>query len=84
MHDSWNNPLLYLQTNALSVVSMLEILTDSKLKLHHTKFFQASSSEIIGDMGINPASENNLICPSSPYEVSKAISHQTIQFWLFI
>ena len=81
VHDSWNKPLLYLQTNALSVVSMLEILTNPKLKLQHTKFFQASSSEIFGDTGINPANENNLICPSSPYAVSKAISHQTIQLY---
>lgn len=81
VHDSWNKPLLYLQTNALSVVSMLEILTDPKLNLHHTKFFQASSSEIFGDTGINPANEKNPICPSSPYAVSKAISHQTVQLY---
>lgn len=81
VHDSWNNPSLYLQTNALSVVRILEILIDTKLKLHHTKFFQASSSEIFGDTGIIPASENHLICPSSPYAVSKAIAHQTVQLY---
>ena len=81
VHDSWGNSLLYLQTNAISVVNMLEILTDPKLKLHRTKFFQASSSEIFGDTGIIPANENSLICPSSPYAVSKAISHQTIQLY---
>ncbi len=81
VHDSWKNPLLYLQTNALSVVSILEILIDSKLKLHHTKFFQASSSEIFGDTGIISANEDSSIHPSSPYAVSKAISHQTINLY---
>jgi GDPmannose 4,6-dehydratase len=78
---SWDDPTSYMQTNALAVINMLDILINPKFKLQKSRFFQASTSEMFGDTGVTPATETHSILPTSPYAASKALSHHLIQVY---
>jgi len=76
---SFNQPVYTAQATALGVLNCLEAIRHSGL---HTRFLQASTSELFGDGGTNrPAEglslENTPFYPRSPYGVAKLYG-----FWI--
>lgn len=76
---SFEVPQYTLEANAVGVLNVLEALR--KLS-PHTKFYQASSSEMFGVPGTPPPyNENTPMVPQSPYGVAKlAAFHLTRQY----
>lgn len=70
--ESFNNPLEVFEVNAAAVAKILEII---RLKSPHTKFYQASSSEMFGNTIEVPQVETTSFHPVSPYAVSKTFGH---------
>ncbi len=72
--QSFVDPINTVNYNILSVLHWLEGI--KKLQLH-TRFYQASSSEMFGNVRSTdlPLSESLLFHPASPYGVSKAAAH---------
>lgn len=66
---SWTNPVYTCNVNALGVVRMLEAI---RLHSPHSKFYQASSSEIFGKIQDMPQHEMTSHYPRSPYGCSKS------------
>ncbi|MGA7104658.1 MAG: GDP-mannose 4,6-dehydratase [Candidatus Deferrimicrobiaceae bacterium] len=71
--ESWDDPYRSLQVNTLLVTAFLEVL---KNHFSHTRFYQASSSEIFGDPPFSPQNEDTPHNPMTPYGVSKLAAHQ--------
>jgi len=71
---SFEKPLETINFNVLSVVNLLEAIkkTDKNIK-----FYQASSSDMFGNIEELPVNENSVIHPTSPYGISKATGHWT-------
>jgi GDPmannose 4,6-dehydratase len=69
---SWLQPLLTGEFTALGVTRMLEAvrLVDPKIR-----FYQASSSEMFGDVREEPQTEKTPFWPRSPYGVAKVYGH---------
>jgi GDPmannose 4,6-dehydratase len=69
---SWTQPMLTGEFNALGVTKILEAirLVDKKIK-----FYQASSSEMFGQVRETPQTENTPFYPRSPYGVAKVYAH---------
>ena len=71
---SFENPLATISFNVNSVVNILESI---RLFNNKIKFYQASSSEMIGKINDLPLNENSIFHPMSPYGISKAAAHWT-------
>src|SRR3989338_8716123 len=69
---SWSQPVLTGEFTALGVTRMLEAMRQVKPK---TKFYQASSSEMFGQVVETPQNENTHFHPRSPYGVAKVYGH---------
>ena len=71
---SFTLPLLTFDFNTRSVMIFLESIRQVSPK---TRFYQASSSEMFGSLGISslPIKESFLFHPVSPYGISKASAH---------
>ncbi|GAB6186146.1 GDP-mannose 4,6-dehydratase [Thermopirellula anaerolimosa] len=69
---SWEQPLLTGEFTALGVTRMLEAIrqVDSGIR-----FYQASSSEMFGDVREEPQNEDTRFWPRSPYGVAKVYGH---------
>lgn len=76
---SFEIPRYTLLANALGVLTILEAIRQFS---PHTKFYQASSSEMFGDPGVPvPFNEKTPMIPQSPYGVSKLTAyHLTRQY----
>jgi len=70
--ESWNTPEQTSNVNALGVLRILEAIREYGKQI---KFYQASTSELFGEMPPNGANENTPFCPHSPYAVSKLYGH---------
>ena len=70
--ESWNTPESTSNTTGLGVLRMLEAIRESGRDI---RFYQASSSEMFGKMGTDPANENTPFYPRSPYGVAKLYAH---------
>jgi dTDP-glucose 4,6-dehydratase len=73
--NSIKSPKNFIQTNIIGTYNLLEISRDYiKNKKNKFLFFQISTDEVYGDLGLKKSSfkENSLISPSSPYSASKA------------
>jgi GDPmannose 4,6-dehydratase len=70
--SSFAQPIATVNYNTLSTLNLLETIRLSKAKL---KFYQASSSEMFGEVTQLPIDENNVINPQSPYAISKATGY---------
>lgn len=70
--ESWNTPESTSNTTGLGVLRMLEAIRESGRDI---RFYQASSSEMFGKMGTEPANENTPFYPRSPYGVAKLYGH---------
>lgn len=71
---SFNRPIETLEFNIVSTAKLLEAMRITNPKI---KFYQASSSEMFGNVKKKnlPINENFLLRPISPYGISKAASH---------
>lgn len=69
---SWSQPLLTSEFTGLGVTRMLEAVRqlDSKIR-----FYQASSSEMFGNVREEPQTEQTPFWPRSPYGVAKVYGH---------
>jgi GDPmannose 4,6-dehydratase len=76
---SFEIPQYTLETNAVGVLNVLEAIRQFS---PHTKFYQASSSEMFGVPGVpTPFNENTPMVPQSPYGVAKLTAyHLTRQY----
>ncbi len=69
---SWSEPVLTAQFTALGVTRILEALRQSAPE---ARFYQASSSEMFGQVRESPQTEKTPFYPRSPYGVAKVYGH---------
>jgi len=69
---SWNQPVLTGEVTALGVTRMLEAI---RLLNSKTRYYQASSSEMFGNVHEVPQKETTPFYPRSPYGVAKVYGH---------
>ncbi len=69
---SWNQPVLTGEFTALGVTRLLEAIRTINRKI---KFYQASSSEMFGEVTESPQKETTRFHPRSPYGVAKVYGH---------
>lgn len=62
-----------------AAIGTLRLLNALKMVSPHTKFYQASSSEMFGDNPTIPQSEETILQPASPYACAKVFSHHLIR-----
>lgn len=71
---SFKQPLYTQDVNSLGVTRLLEAIRDHA---PNTRFYQASTSEMFGDVSKSPQNEETEFHPRSPYGVSKVAGHWT-------
>jgi GDPmannose 4,6-dehydratase len=69
---SWSQPLLTAQSTGISVVNMLEAIRQVNPSAH---FYQASTSEMFGQIQAECQDEATPFYPRSPYGVAKLFGH---------
>jgi GDPmannose 4,6-dehydratase len=69
---SWNQPLLTGQVTALGAANLLEAI---RIARPQARFYQASSSEMFGQVQATPQTETTPFHPRSPYAVAKLYAH---------
>jgi GDPmannose 4,6-dehydratase len=74
--SSFDVPISTCDVNALGVLRILEVIRNKKKKI---KFYQASSSEMFGEVLEIPQNENTPFNPRSPYAISKVFGHYISQ-----
>lgn len=74
--NSWGDSENTLQTNIFHTLNWLNALNE--LKMHTTRFYHASSSEMFGLPKTYPQTEHTLLHPRSPYGVSKVAAHHLV------
>ena len=71
--SSWDKPKFTTQINSLGVLNILEAIKNFS---PHTKFYQASTSEMFGGSHLNGVQvENTTFYPKSPYAVTKTYAY---------
>jgi GDPmannose 4,6-dehydratase len=73
---SFQQPELTANITGLGALRLLEAVRKLGLE-SHTKFYQASSSEMFGKVRETPQNENTPFHPRSPYGVAKTFAHYT-------
>ena len=73
--SSWDVAQRTLNNNTSAVLTMLETI---KLFSKHTKFYQASSSEMFGNSNEKYINETTAFNPVSPYGISKLAAHNLV------
>lgn len=66
---SWTHPVLTMEYTAAAVIGILEALRCSGCT--HTRYFQASSSEVFAGAKVSPQNESTPFCPRNPYGSAK-------------
>jgi GDPmannose 4,6-dehydratase len=66
-----------IETFSFNTISVFNLLENVKQINKNIKYYQASSSEMYGNVNEFPITEESLIHPVSPYAISKAASHWT-------
>ncbi|MEA2332368.1 MAG: GDPmannose 4,6-dehydratase [Thermoleophilaceae bacterium] len=69
---SWSQPVLTAEFTAVGVTRMLEAMREANPK---ARFYQASSSEMFGQVLEVPQTETTPFYPRSPYGVAKCYAH---------
>lgn len=69
---SWRQPILTAQVTGVGCVSLLEAI---RIINKDIRFYQASTSELFGQVVESPQSEKTPFHPRSPYGVSKLFAH---------
>ena len=70
--NSWSQPVIHMNTNTMAVLYILEAI---KKYSPDTRFYQANSSEMFGDVKYSPQDEKHPFSPRSVYGVSKVAAH---------
>lgn len=70
--NSFSNPITTCDITGIGCLRLLEVIRNLKYKL---KFYQASSSEMFGNVLETPQNEKTSFNPQSPYAISKIFSH---------
>lgn len=73
---SFQQPELTANITGLGALRLLEAIRKLGMETH-TRFYQASSSEMFGKVRETPQSENTPFHPRSPYGVAKTFAHYT-------
>ena len=71
---SFTQPELTANITGLGTLRLLEAIRQTGLQ-NHSRFYQASSSEMFGKVKTIPQNENTPFHPRSPYGVAKAFAH---------
>jgi GDPmannose 4,6-dehydratase len=71
VHMSFEAPELTSNVNALGVLRFLEVVRN----FPHIKFYQASTSELYGEVQEIPQNERTPFCPKSPYGIAKQFAY---------
>jgi len=69
---SWEEPIYTVQADGMGVLYILEAIREFSPK---TKFYQASTSEMFGNVQTTPQVETTPFYPRSPYGVAKLMAH---------
>ena len=69
---SWDRPVETAEFAAVGATALLETIRAVDASI---RFYQASSSEIFGDPGESPQTEQTPLAPVTPYGVAKAYAH---------
>lgn len=72
---SFSQPVGTINYNTVSVINLLEVIRTIS---PNTRFYQASSGEMFGNVSSLPIVENSIIHPVSPYAISKAAAHWSV------
>lgn len=70
--SSFDTPITTSNANALGCLRMLEVIRNQKRKI---KFYQASTSEMFGDVKVSRQNEKTSFNPQSPYAISKLFAY---------
>lgn len=74
--ESFASPVSTFNINAIGVLNLLEAI---RLNSPHTRFYQASTSEMFGLVNVDAQNEDTPFHPRSPYAVAKAAAHYAVQ-----
>lgn len=74
--ESFKIPIRVFETNTLGVLYVLEAI---RTYSPHTRFYQASTSEQIGDNTESSQSTDSKMLPNSPYAISKLASYHLVR-----
>src|SRR5213076_3613047 len=69
---SWQQPVLTAEFDAVGVTRLLEAVREV---VPEARFYQASSSEMFGQVRETPQNEHTPFYPRSPYGVAKVYGH---------
>lgn len=72
VQDSFKHPILTSEINYIGTLNILEAIKITGIK---SKFYQASTSEMFGEVLSKPQNEKTPFNPRSPYAISKAAAH---------
>ncbi len=75
---SFNQPITTCQIDAVGPLNILEAIRGTS---PHSKFYQASTSELFGDTTVSPQAESTVMMPNSPYAVAKLYAHHLVGFY---
>lgn len=70
--SSWDQPAYVADVNGIAVLRMLDAI---RTYAPHTRFYQASTSEMFGEVHDVPQRETTLLHPRSPYGAAKVYGH---------
>ena len=77
---SFDAPVYTVQTTAVGALNVLEAARQLNQQ-KHVRVYQASSSEMYGDVVETPQTEKTPFCPQSPYACAKVYAfHQTVNY----
>ena len=69
---SWEQPVITGEITAVGVTRLLDAVMEVDQDI---RFYQASSSEMFGNVGDGPQDENTMFRPNNPYGVAKLYGH---------
>lgn len=72
---SFSQPVGTINFNIISVINIQEVI---RTMYPNTKFYQASSSEMFGNVQNLPINEQSITHPTSPYAISKSAAHWSV------
>ena len=77
VHVSFEEPVYTANADAIGTLRLLEGMR--MLSFEHSKFYQASTSELYGDVLSTPQNEHTPFNPQSPYAISKLYSYWIVK-----
>lgn len=75
---SFVEPVATFNIDTLGVINFLEAV---KQNSPETKFYQASTSELYGNINVSPQNEETIFNPTSPYATAKLAAHHMVNIY---